>query len=99
MEAEAAAAAKEEKAHAKAEAKAAEEAEAARLVAAFELCEHGCVRGGAVPDGQVEAVPCLWAQEQPMQGQGLCGRAQAPAAGLQRPVGRAVGAGGGGAFL
>ncbi len=50
MEAEAAAAAKEEKARAKAEAKAAEEAEAARLVAAFELCEHGCVRGcGAVP--------------------------------------------------
>ena len=45
MEAEAAAAAKEEKARAKAEAKAAEEAEAARLVAAFELCEHSCACG------------------------------------------------------
>lgn len=53
MEAEAAAAAKEEKARAKAEAKAAEEAEAARLVAAFEVCEHGCACG---------VVPCPMAK-------------------------------------
>ena len=56
-EAEAAAAAKEEKARAKAdqkaEAKATEDAEAARLVAAFEVCEHGCACG---------VVPCPMAK-------------------------------------
>ena len=57
----------------------------------FALCEHGCVCG-VVPCpcvGQMEALPQVWAEEWHVQGQGVRGRSQAVAAGLQSSCGGA----------
>jgi hypothetical protein len=56
-----------------------------------------------VPVGRLEAVPSLWAQEGPVQGQGMLCCSQAPPAGLQSCRGGAGGIGrgrvDGGSFL